>query len=519
MMRKWQSLAGVLAAGLVCATCLLAQTPTTPTGVDTQTTGTNGTKIAPPTAKEIADCDRLIDAVNADDGQTALEILHNYGISEDILLAMAGHLGKPPASVALQEPFLKASVASLALTDRAVKTNVQATLQAAGAALNYERPVWMPRRPDTWAISSYDNNLLQCPVAPVMVLNLKLNDPCFIRYFKLYDRNANYLHSVVLNGPNLNNAKLDPTNYDQANHVLNALFQLIKARNPDAFVWLSVVKEDSRSDEKWLKAMSFKPDGLQISNLRQFNSPFAETRQRYQEILGTDLPMMVYGFYGYAAPLKQKGQMLAAALKTNGPQAVAAATAQLGGVGAVAEPQLAGLESKLQSLGYRGLSADWLLLEATANSSRAAPTDTSDLLDPRAGLLDTYFDEKDYMDMAALAADMIDKSSPGAMDWTAGKLYEAIAWLSQTPPKTSDAIAALDDILKFNFQNKPGRDHYILGAAKWQIYVSSFSGDTAKARKLAQWVQDTDFRADLKADFLKQYGHLLSTTNTNQSSL
>lgn len=517
VMQKWQWLAGLLAAGLICATYLLAQVQTTQNGVDTQPIGTAAVNLAQPNEKETADSALLIAAVNAGDTETALEILHAHGVAEDTVLAMATHLGRSPARVELKEPFLKASVGALAQMDRVVKTNVQVRLENAMVALGYERPVWM-LRPNTQAIASYDEELVQCPVPPIAVLDVKRNDPCFIRFFKWYDRYAENLHSVAVNGPALSNTHLDPTNYAQANSTLNALFQLIKARKPDAFVWLSVVKKDDRSDEQWLRAMTFQPDGLQISNLRQFHSPFAETRARYAAIVGADTPMMVSGFCGYTAALQEKRKRLSAAVRNKDPQArqtaEAEATMELGSIGAVVGQDLVREEADLQSLGYRGLSAHWLLLAALANSDKAAAIDKSDLLDPRAGLLETYYLGKDYARLSSLAAEMISNSAPGDMDWTVGKLYEGMVLLSQTPPRTSEASAVLDEVLAFDFKNRPGRDHYVIGAVKWRMYAASLSGDTKKAQELVQWVQNREFRKDLKSAFLKKYEGILTQPTT-----
>lgn len=508
--RNWPWLGCLLAMSLICATYLLAQTQTTPTSANTQATNNIAMKVTSPGTQETADSAQLIDAINAGDLQTSLEILHNYGIGDNTLLAMATDFVKSPSPVELQEPFLQASVGALALADRPLKTNVLNTLDNATTTLGYGLPVWMPRRPDTWAIASYDSDFAQCPVAPIMVLNVRLNDPCFIRYFELYNRYASDLHSVVLNGPNLSNAKLAETNYVQANLTLNALFQLIKAREPNAFVWLNVVKEDNHSDEQWLQAMKFRPDGLQISNLRQFHSPFAETRARYEAIVGTNMPMMVAGFEGYSAVVRQQAQMLTNALENDDTQAEAAAMAQLGGIGTVAGQNLSEVETNLQSLGYCGISVQWTLLEALANTSNAAPPNMANLIDPRAGLLDIYYGEKDYAHTIAFAANMISNSAPGDLNWTVGKLYDGIALLSQTPPDTSDAMPILNQILAFNFTNLPGRDHYILGAVKWQIYAARLAGDTQLPPQLVQWVQNQPLRADLKSEFLEQYSGYLS---------
>ena len=100
------------------------------------------------------------------------------------------------------------------------------------------------------------------------------------------------------------------------------------------------------------------------------------------------------------------------------------------------------------------------------------------------------------------------------MSWTVGKLYQGMAWLSQTPPKTSEAASVLDEVLAFDFKKRPGRDHYVLGVVKWRIYAASLSGDTQKARELVQRAQQREFRQDLKSDFLKQYKVLLTQPTT-----
>jgi len=516
VMRKWRWLAGFVAAGLICATYLTAQNQTAPAGVDTQSVKAASVKTPPPNEKETADAALLIKAVNAGDAKTTLEILDAYGVADDTILDMADRLGKTPAHVELEEPFLKASVAVLSLKDSA--TNVQARLQTA-AAQGYERPVWMATKLEAKRIAHHDAELVQCPVAPIAVLNVKLDDPSFIRFFLWYDRYADFLHSVVLNGDKLSNVKLDAGSYDQANLTLNALFRLIKARKPDAFVWLDVVKEDNRTDEEWLKTLTFKPDGLQISNLRQFHSPFAETRRRYVEIVGTNMPMMIEGFYGYTAALQEKGNLLSAARTNGNPQArqtgKAGAMAGLGNIGAAVGGNLAREEADLQSLGYRGLSVQSLLLSSLANSSKLARIDKSDLPDPRAGSLETCFLNKDYVSVSSLAAGMISNSAPGDMDWTVGKLYTGMALLSQTPPRTSQAIAVLDEVLAFDFKGKPGRDHYVLGAVKWRIYAASLSGDTRKPRELVKRVQNQDFRGDLKSAFLKKHEDILTQQATS----
>jgi hypothetical protein len=314
------------------------------------------------------------------------------------------------------------------------------------------------------------------------------------------------------------NAKLDE-NYDQAGRTLNALFWLIKARKPDAFVWLSVVKEDDHSDERWLKAMTFKPDGLQISNLRQFHSPFDETRRRYIGIVGEGVPMMVAGFFGQKAVLQDRGKTLSGAKKIEDVEArqaaKTAATAELGGIGATVAPDFAQLETRLQSLGYSGLSVHWLLLQALANQTNTAPVQMADLIDSRAGLLDQYYEAKDYKSMSALTATLLADSAPGDLNWTVAKLYDGIVLLSQNPPGISQANAVLDEVLAYDFSGKPGRDHYVLGVVKWRIHAALLTGDAAKAQRLVQSVQATEFRQDLKASFLREQESLLTSLNTS----
>jgi hypothetical protein len=518
MMRNWRWLVGALAAGLICATGLLAKIQTVPSGVDNQAIETKAVNPSPPDAEEAADAALLIEAVNAGDAQTALKILHDYGVAENTLLDMATRLGKTPARVQLKEPFLKASIGALAVLDPTTKEQVRSH---ATVASGYQRHVWVPRQLDTTPIMNFDADLGLCPLPPIAVLNVKLDDPCFIRFFKWYDRYAEFLHSVALNGADLSNAKIEVDNYDQANRNLNALFQLIKARKPDAFVWLGVVKEDDRSDEPWLRAITFKPDGLQISNLRQFHSPFAETYRRYVEIVGADTPMMVAGFYGQKAALGEKEKTLSASWTNRDAKARQAAElkakAELGGIGAVVGNDLAREEAELQSLGYRGLSVHWLLHTALANSGKAAGIDKSDLINPRAGLLETCFLQKDYARLSALAAEMITNSVPGDMDWVVGKLYQGMVLLSQTPPRTSEASTVLDEVLAFDFKNRPGRDHYLIGVVKWRMYAATLAGDKKKAPELVQWIQNREIRKDLKSAFMKQHGDLLTQPTTLQN--
>lgn len=503
VMRNWTWLAGLLIAVLIGATYLLAQVQTTEVDVGTPQAKSDASALVAPSAQEAADSRRLIESVNAGDATTALGILQTYRLADSVMLGAANQSEKSPVRAALQESFVKASV-SLSLAGRS--SNVQARLQAA-ALLGCERPVWVARWLETNWVERCDRELSQSPLAPIAVLNINLDDPNFMRFFQWFDRYADRLHSVVLNGDDLTNAKFKDR-YDQANHILNAMFQLIKSRKPEAFVWLSVVKQDDRTDEQWLRAMTFRPDGLQISNLRQFHSPFAETRRRYVEIFGADMPMMVSGFYGYKDTLQSKGKELSLAKKIQDPKARLTAKtdakAKLGGIGNVVVEDLGRLEADLRTLGYCGLSIHQLLIEAIANKDKAVPIAKSELVDPRVALLDDYYAAKAYKSMTDLSATMLAESAPGDMNWTIAKLYQGIVLLSQSPPQTKKAAAILDEVLAFDFTSLPGRDHYILGAAKWRIHAAVLSGDKVKQQEVVQQVENREFRADLKSKFLKE---------------
>lgn len=510
-LQNWRRSVGFLTVSFACVTLLSAQTEVSQDDGDSPVTKTTSSKVLPPDAQETIDASLLIDAVNAGDTITTVEILRKYGVAEDILQATASRLNLPSSQVELKEPFLKASLGALALTDKMLKTNVQNNLTAIINERGYERPIWIPRPPDKRTIPSYDADLTNCHQEPILFLDQKSNDSCFIRYFKLYDRYAERIHSVALNGARLNNSRIHSDAYIPVSRQLNALFKLIKARKPDAFVWLSVVKQDNHSDESWLKIMTFKPDGLQILNLSQFHSPFALTRQRYREILNTDQPMMVSDFLGYSAAIKQGGTNLAVAIRNKNPETETTATGQLGGIGA-AGPKLEDTEAYLQSLGYRGISVSWLLLMAQANATNALSVDRSNLPDERIGLLDLDFDKKNYAHMLSVAKELISSSAPGDINWTVGKLYQGIGLLKQTPPDRAQAVKTLDEVLNFNFTNRLGRNHYILGAVKWRIYAAAISNDKNKILELTQWVQTQPFLDKDKAVLLKQTAHSSSVS-------
>jgi hypothetical protein len=505
--RYWYWFAGLVAVVFVCASYLLGQIQLKQNNGAQNTNAERQSGVLPPDGTETADAALLVEAVNAGEITTALKLLHAYGVSEDTLLAMATRLGKAPPRAHLNEPFLRATHGALAMSDPATKAYAE---RLAVAQTGYQRPVLVVRRLNRGAIANYDFDLAQCQLAPIAVLNISLDDPRFIRFFLWYDRYADQLHSVAINGENLNNAKLDVENYGRACRTLNALFQLIKARNPDAFVWLYVVKQDSRSDEQWLKAMTFQPDGLLIGNLRQFHSPFAQTRQRYAAIVGSDMPMMIYGFYGQKVALEAQEKMLAQARDIKNPKARQAAEArvleQMGAIGAAIESDFVHLESELQSVGYRGLSMHWSLQAALANSRAATLINRSELVDSgRARLLEAYFTAKDYDRVLALCNELISNSVPGDMNWMMGKLYQGMALVSQQPPNIAEACAVLDELLASDVGGKLGRDHYVIEAVKWRIYAAWLAGEPAKIQELANSIWEQHWRADLKSDFWKWY--------------
>jgi len=499
MMQKSHWLAIPLMVGLITSTNLAAQNPSVIS------------------AQEAGDSARLIEALNTGSVSNTLQILRAYGVSERTLARMAVAFGKPPARSELKEPFLKVS-AEIPLGGN--KTNAQTRLESA-ASLGYRLPTWLARWQGTNWMARCDSELSLCPIPPVALLDLNLDDSAFLRHFLWYDRYAERLHSVVLNGDDLTNAKIEP-GYERANRSLNALYRLIKARKPDAFVWLEVVKQDSHSDERWLKAMTFTPDGLQISNLRQFHSPFAETRRRYVGIVGTNMPMMVAGFFGYKAALQEKGRLLSDSKRITNPTvrvaATTEATAQIGGIGSLVGQDLAQAEVEVAALGYRGLSAHSLLIEALANQDKAAGVvDRSSIVDRRAGLLAAAFAEKDYDRVATLAKEMFDQSTPGHLNWVIARTYQAMLLLSQTPVKPAEAAQILDEVLAYDFRTRPEFHYQIVYAAQWRMHAAMLTGDRRKAEDTAQWVRDNPFRADVKSDFLKRHGNALKPQSTQSN--
>jgi hypothetical protein len=303
------------------------------------------------TPEETADSKQLVNAVNAGEYVTALEILRGYGITNVTLEGMAAHLSHPPQRVTLSEPFLKGYLFMSELGQgkkvwaRALKAN----------AINYPTPLWVADNLNMrdWAVRC-DRELARSPVPPIAVLNLRMPDAQVIRFFAWYNRYAEHLHSVGLNWYHLNN--FDAPDHAEAFQVLNALQQLIKARKPDAFVWLLVERAPDNSDLSWLRTMTFSYDGLMVGNLRDFSAHFEETRKRYLPLVEEGIPIMLVGFYGYEVPLER-----ATALSWD-----ERPSGDLFDVGKIIARELKRKERHLQDLGYRGLVVDWRVVEAVA---------------------------------------------------------------------------------------------------------------------------------------------------------
>lgn len=213
---------------------------------------------------------------------------------------------------------------------------------------------------------------------PVGVLDTVVNDAQAIQFFRWYDRYAEQLHSVALNWEHLSNHELK-SDFSAANQTMSALFKLIKARKPDAFVWVGVVKQDDRTDEQWLRALDFQPDGLLVWNLRQFHSPFEDAYARLTAIVAPATPLVVAGFYGYKQPLQQSGRQLSEAkrIESSAERGAAkrAAMQQLEAMGeAIGVETLPRLEEKLRAIGFQGLAPHWLLVQAVAEARTQSQT-------------------------------------------------------------------------------------------------------------------------------------------------
>jgi hypothetical protein len=314
------------------------------------------------------DSERLLASLATKDDATVVSILRANGISDATLAVIATNLNQSPLQVALAEPFFRGAIA---VPIKIPADEARAKL-AAAEALGYGRRFWVAKDMSAGWEERYDGQRALFEITPVGVLDFTLGETNLIRWFKWYDRYAEGLHSVVINWTHLSNHVLSD-GYTDVNTTLSGLYKLIRARKPDAFVWLGVVKKDDRTDETWLRAATFKPDGLLIWNLRQFHSPFEQTRQRYLPLVGADMPMVIAGFYGYKPALLEAGERLEAAklIADTGERAgaEAEASAKLADVGGLTRDLMERQESKLRGLGYRGLTTHGLLLEAMTRAN------------------------------------------------------------------------------------------------------------------------------------------------------
>ena len=325
--------------------------------------------------QEAADSGRLIGAVNAGDYKTALAILKQYGIADSTLKAMAGRLGQPAARAVLSNAFVKASISVRLWGD---DHDVQARIGTL-SALGYGQMIWIARsasldRPG-WE-KRYDTELAKCPASPIGALEEGLREVNAIEFFRWYDRYAERLHSVTLNWSHLanysdynNDAHLEP-DLAGGQTWLKAMFQLVKARKPDAFVWVNVVRTSDDSDLQLLGGLSFKPDGLMVRNLATFDSQFSETRDRYLSVVGSETPMVVAGFFGYASfGYESEVMRMWAGLYDSGGANNARnqqTLTSLKAKGKIIAPALIEEEQNLKNLGYRGIAADWSMLQAVS---------------------------------------------------------------------------------------------------------------------------------------------------------
>jgi hypothetical protein len=290
----------------------------------------------------------MVSAINAGNYATALEILHRYGIAESTLELMAARLGQTPRRVALAEPFLRGY---LYMGDLGEGHKLYRRVRDA-AAINHPLPLWVADNLNMreWR-ARCDRELGRTLAAPIGVLNPRGPEQA-IRFFQWFDRYAENLHSVGLNWYRVNN--FDATDHAGAYRLLNALFQLVKARKPDAFAWLLVERTVDNSDLRWLEAMRFPYDGLLVGNLRDFTSAFESTRKRYLPLVGESTPMVLTGFYGYEQALVKAAEMKRGR------------RARLLAAGQVVAPQLDRQAQHVWALGYRGLVVDWRVVEAVA---------------------------------------------------------------------------------------------------------------------------------------------------------
>lgn len=295
--------------------------------------------------KEAGDAGRLVGALGAGKMETALQVLREYGIAEATLTNMAARLGQPVKRMALKESFLR-GVVGLGASD--TEAMLKDRFQTAKAQQR-ERLYWVVKAlgPD-WTYR-YDRELEQLAAPPIAVLDVRLQEVDLIRFFKWYDRYAEKLHSVLLNSENLSNWDLKDR-YGDANLVVSGLYQLIKARNPEAFAWVRVVWQEDNSDLRWLQSLTFAPDGLVLWNLHSFMSPFDLARSKYVAVVGDQTPMLVAEFYGFWPKLSAVNDMQP--------------------IGKILDAHVDRFEQRMREWGYCGLLANWRLVEALGQARK-----------------------------------------------------------------------------------------------------------------------------------------------------
>jgi hypothetical protein len=309
---------------------------------------------------EASDVQELLAALNAGSNAVVLDILRRHGIAEATLTAMAARLGQPTPQVALPETFLRAST-SYGLWDED-KTAIKRTRLATAAAQGYGHPLCVVRCENTNWTDMFDTKAQ----SPIGALDLKFGDYDLIKYFQWYDRYAEQLHSVALDWRRANlDRGLNTAETDETKAGLTALYRLIKARKPDAFVWVYV-----GGQYQWMWSLKFKPDGLLVDNLRWFGMPFAKVRNDLVRIVGASTPMVVTDFYGVDSQLFAAMKELDTANKRPASgarvQGQTDAGLKINAIGQALAPQLKLQEKQLQDLGFRGLAPNCRVIEAIA---------------------------------------------------------------------------------------------------------------------------------------------------------
>lgn len=316
----------------------------------------------------------LVTAVNSGDYTTALEILRAHGITNGTLTAMAARLGRPTQRVALNEPFLKGWEPT---KFHKASGEIQRRI-AQASAVGYPRVLWAVESAAPNAMELLEAQQQQSIVPPIGAMDVRLPETNVIGFFLWYDRFAEQLHSVALNLSYVNN--LESRNQAQAYALLNALFQLVKSRKPDTFVWLAVRPTGDDTDLQWLETMRFGYDGLLVvGDLVDFLSDFEGTRERYVKCVGANVPMVVGEFAGFNYALRRAAKIggghgrdgMENLPAVDRRKARALEQATYAGVGKVVAPQLPRLEQRLQGMGYRGLILDSRLVKALACAAAA----------------------------------------------------------------------------------------------------------------------------------------------------